>query len=448
MRATSPEARCGWLRREGWPALLLGTAAECYLVFALAMTAIAVLPLALGWHGSVVQTGSMQPHVRPGDVVLSTELSDDSPVPLGGVVEFRTAAPGGGERTVLHRVVAPAEEHGQWVTAGDANADVDSTPLTRDAITGQARVLVRWVGLPSIWVRDGRTAHLVAWGSATVAAVVLVAATWPSRGGGRPGAPARTAGGTAAPALTRRTFLAAAVAVTAGGTALVGHDPAWARFSARTATTGNTFRVGQWSAPSVGRLASFAILGATYVANEGSVGNASAVNGSVGVSPGTTVVGFRQRDITGSVDLDTPAARNARTDALALYDAARTRVATRAAVATLTGTVGAGTTHRAGPVQVTGTLTLDARGDASALFVVTATSLTFAPGSAVVLANGAAADRVVFLSTSTANVGDGAHVRGVLLANGDLTAARASVTGRLVSLRGGVHLTRTMVTAP
>ncbi|MFS0703172.1 ice-binding family protein [Cellulomonas sp. 179-A 9B4 NHS] len=449
MRATSPEARRGWLRREGWPAFVLGAAAECYLVFTLAMTAIAVLPLALGWHGSVVQTGSMQPHVRPGDVVLSTPLPDDSPVPLGGVVEFRTSAPGGGERTVMHRVVGEGEERGQWVTAGDANADVDSSPLTRDDITGQARLLVRWVGLPSIWQRDGRTDLLVGWAAVTATAVGLVAWTWPSRDGSRPGTPSRPpAGAPGAPALTRRTFLAAALAATAGGSALVSREPVWAGFSARTSMAANSFRVGTWPTLALGRVASFAILAATRVTNQSFLGIGSSVNGSVGVSPGTTVTGFWSWDITGSTERGTAAAAAARTDAIALHDAARARPATGTAVATLTGTLRPGVLHRAGAVQVGGTLTLDARGDASALFVFSGTSLTFAAGSSVVLANGASADRVLFVSTSTAVLNDGALVRGLVLANGDVTATRATVAGRLVSLNGGVALTRTNVTAP
>ncbi|ADG75731.1 hypothetical protein Cfla_2847 [Cellulomonas flavigena DSM 20109] len=448
MRRGTSEPHHGWLRRDGWVVFVLGTLAECYLVFTLALTTIAVLPLALGWQGSVVQTGSMRPHIQPGDVVLSTQLREDSPVPLGGVVEFRTVAPGGGERTVMHRIVAEGDVRGEWVTAGDANADLDSDPLTREEITGQARLLVRWVGLPSIWLRDGMTGHLVGWAVLTAAAVALRAASGPPRDGTRPGARPASPAGAAAAAVSRRTFLAAAFAVTAGGMAAISHEPVWAGFSARTSTGRNTFRVGTWPTLALGRLASFAILAATRVTNEAFLGIGSSVNGSVGVSPGTTVSGFWIWDITGSTERNTTTARNARTDALALYDAVRARPATRAATATVTGTLTPGVMHRTGPVQVTGTLTLDARGDASALFVLTGTALTFAAGSAVVLANGASADRVLFLSTSTASVAESAQLRGVLLAQNDVTVSRAAVTGRIVSTQGGVLLTRATVTSP
>ncbi|MEE6274106.1 S24/S26 family peptidase [Georgenia sp. MJ206] len=148
------------------------------------MTVIAVAPLALGWHGSVVQTGSMRPHIDPGDLVLLSPLPDDAPVPLGGVVEFRT--PGEAERDGqsgrrLHRIVADGVKPGEWVTAGDANADVDSTAITREQISGQARLLVPWVGLPSMWIGSGTFVPLLLWLAVTIAAFVVLVWWWPER---------------------------------------------------------------------------------------------------------------------------------------------------------------------------------------------------------------------------------------------------------------------------
>ncbi|HEU4895368.1 MAG TPA: signal peptidase I, partial [Acidimicrobiia bacterium] len=66
-----------------------------------------------------VQTGSMAPHVSPGDVVLLTPSSDTPDV--GDVVAFPD--PLQPDRDVLHRVVA-LDQGGALVTRGDAN-DVD-----------------------------------------------------------------------------------------------------------------------------------------------------------------------------------------------------------------------------------------------------------------------------------------------------------------------------------
>ncbi|GEK22594.1 ice-binding family protein [Cellulomonas xylanilytica] len=436
------------LAQDGWAAWALGTVAQSYLALLAALTAIAVVPLGFGWGGSVVQTGSMRPVISPGDVVLTTALPETSPVPLGAVVQFRSTAPDGQERLVVHRIVEPGQSKGEWVTQGDANADPDSAALTRDDITGQGRLLVRWVGLPSTWLRTGQLAPLAGWLALTVAAVWVAAWSWPRRQRPDDRPTGSLHGGAGGPALTRGAALVTAVALVGGGM-LLPAERASAAFSARTAMSGNSFTVGTWPTLALGRVSSYAVLASTRIANVALLGIGSSVGGSVAVSPGTSVTGFWPWDVTGSTDRDTAAARNARVDALALYEGARTRTATATAPATVTGALTPGVYRRTGPVAVSGTLTLDARGDSSALFVVQGSSLTFGQNARVVLANGASPDRVFFVSTSTTSVGDGAAVRGVLLSSGDIVLGRSStLAGRAVSVNGAVTLTAASVTQP
>ncbi len=114
---------------------MAGIIAQVYLGLLLTLVAIAIVPAARGWHATVIQTGSMQPHIDPGDVVVSSALSDDAPVPVGGVVQYRspaTAEPDHVARLRMHRIVT-ANDDGTYVTAGDANAEVDSTPPDQGA---------------------------------------------------------------------------------------------------------------------------------------------------------------------------------------------------------------------------------------------------------------------------------------------------------------------------
>ena len=93
----------------GIPTLVLG------LLVAVALVVVA-LPLASKGEWRTVQTGSMEPHVSPGDVVL---LAPSQDVPeVGDVVAFPD--PLQPDRDVLHRVVA-FDEQGALVTKGDAN---------------------------------------------------------------------------------------------------------------------------------------------------------------------------------------------------------------------------------------------------------------------------------------------------------------------------------------
>ena len=114
--------------RAGWGWLLLSTVSRFYLVFLGALAACALVPMLFGLSGSVVQSGSMEPHISTGDVVLSHALRADAPTPMGRVITFRAPAGSAKSGLVLHRLVA-ANKNGTLVTAGDANPNPDSTPL-------------------------------------------------------------------------------------------------------------------------------------------------------------------------------------------------------------------------------------------------------------------------------------------------------------------------------
>ncbi|BBE21307.1 hypothetical protein MN0502_01900 [Arthrobacter sp. MN05-02] len=160
---------------EGWVPLLASVLSRLYLGVLLSLALIAALPAVLGWHGTVVQSGSMEPHISAGDVVLAVTPNPGAPVPVGGVVEYTSPAsaqPSGVEKTMLHRVVAENTD-GTYVTAGDANTDVDSTPLTPEQITGQARLLVPMIGLPGLWLGTGNLPMLAWWSTLTLTAVII-----------------------------------------------------------------------------------------------------------------------------------------------------------------------------------------------------------------------------------------------------------------------------------
>ena len=147
----------------GWGRLLLETLSRGYLAGLLTLVACAVLPTVLGWQASVIVSGSMEPHIDVGDVVLTTGLKTDAPVPVGRVVTFTrpaAASASGRETIVMHRIVS-AKDNETYVTAGDANADVDSTTIVREQITGQGRLLVPWVGLPARWAATGERKSVV-----------------------------------------------------------------------------------------------------------------------------------------------------------------------------------------------------------------------------------------------------------------------------------------------
>jgi len=169
--AASPQHRT---YRAGWGWLLLSTVSRFFLVLVGALAACALLPMLFGLSGSVIQSGSMQPHIHPGDVVLSRALPPQAPTPLGRVVTFKAPPGSAHQGDVLHRLVA-INSNGSLATKGDANAHPDSAPLARRDIISTACLLIPWVGLPSFWVNTGAFLPLGIWALLTVVALLVVA---------------------------------------------------------------------------------------------------------------------------------------------------------------------------------------------------------------------------------------------------------------------------------
>ncbi len=230
--------------REGWGWLLLGVVARAYLVFLVALAACALLPMLTGLSGAVVQSGSMEPKISAGDVVLSTPFASDKAAPIGRVITFEAPEGSATSGPVLHRLVG-AHSDGSLITAGDANASDDSAPLARRDIVSQARLLVPGIGLPVFWLKTGAFFKLGMFVLLTGAAILLDVAGAPRRRPptGRPSTASRS---------DRRRPLAAVGATTLALAGLVILSPfaaplgeAAAAFTARTSSIANSWTAAQ-----------------------------------------------------------------------------------------------------------------------------------------------------------------------------------------------------------
>jgi signal peptidase I len=122
----------------------------------------------LDWSPTLVTSGSMQPLVAPGDVVMIRPVGPEE-LTANSVVLFER---GDGER-VLHRIVEQLPD-GTFRTQGDANPVPDTEFLHAEKIQGAAVLAVPWVGRPSLWLSEERYVHLAA--TAVGLLVVLVLA--------------------------------------------------------------------------------------------------------------------------------------------------------------------------------------------------------------------------------------------------------------------------------
>jgi signal peptidase I len=178
-----------------WVNLVLTVLTRAYRAFLLTLVVIALLPLVWGWTSYVVRSGSMAPAIERGDVVVARSFGGDEAVPVGRVMVFENPARPETSELLVHRVVEYLG-HDSFVTAGDANATTDATPVPRAAFRARALILVPYVGLPLVWLRGSDLWLLLGWLLLTVAAFVRASRTGRRRPpAGEPDGPPHDPGG-------------------------------------------------------------------------------------------------------------------------------------------------------------------------------------------------------------------------------------------------------------
>jgi hypothetical protein len=197
----------------------------------------------------------------------------------------------------------------------------------------------------------------------------------------------------------------------------------------------------------LGTAGSFGVLAGSTITNTG----ASVINGDLGVSPGTAVTGFPPGTVNGTVHQTDGVAAGAEADLTTAYlDAAG-----RSPTSGVGGFIGAGETLLPGVYQasssllVGGTLTLDAKGNADAVFIFQAASTLTTISSTIALTGGAQACNVFWQVGSSATLGTGSAFQGSILALTSITVDTGdTITGRALARNGAVTLDDDTITVP
>src|SRR4051794_28939562 len=200
----------------------------------------------------------------------------------------------------------------------------------------------------------------------------------------------------------------------------------------------------------LGSATSFAVLGGSTVTNTGP----SVISGSLGVSPGSAVVGIKPPAsepgivVNGTVHAADTVAASAQSDESTAYTVAAGRLPVTNVATELGGTTLVGGVYASDTLGLTGTLTLN--GDASAVWIFKAAStLITASAAQIVLTGGASACNVFWQIGSSATLGTGTHFVGTILAHTAISAQTgATVQGRLFAQTAAVTLDTNTITAP
>jgi signal peptidase I len=252
----APRAASDATAALAWMRLSLTVLATAYRGFLATLIVAALLPMLWNWPSYLVRSGSMEPALTVGDVTVAQPFSGAGPVPVGRVMVFENPAIPERHEMLVHRVVEYLG-HGEYVTAGDANKDVDATPVPIENFSARARILVPYVGLPLIWLDDGDFLLLGGWLLLSVAAVVRASRRHPIQEKPRVFVPGPWALGPSLPASPHHHAQHAMVAVvlislvvgalvTVLGSWVV---PADAAFTATTRNSSNSWTVGQLVQP-------------------------------------------------------------------------------------------------------------------------------------------------------------------------------------------------------
>jgi len=165
------------------------------------------------------------------------------------------------------------------------------------------------------------------------------------------------------------------------------------------------------------------------------------------------VTGFPPGLVNGTIHAGDPAAAVAQLDLTTAYNDAAGRTVGAITVAGNLGgqTLTPGLYKSTSSLEISsGDLTLDARGDANAVFIFQmGSTLTTTTGRQVILAGGAKAANIFWQVGSSATLGTTSVFKGNILALTSITVTTgAAVEGRLLARNGAVTLGANVVTIP
>ncbi len=182
----------------------------------------------------------------------------------------------------------------------------------------------------------------------------------------------------------------------------------------------------------LGKADTYSVLAGTAITNT----LTTTLSGDLGLSPGDALTGFPPGVVNGATHVADLEASLAQSDFAEAFDDADGRTQTQTVDGDLNGFVlPAGVYAAASALAVTGTLTLDAEDDPSALFIFQiGSALDTGADSNINLINGAQICNVIWVVGSAATLGAASSFSGTLMANAAVTVGNGTaVHGRVLA---------------
>lgn len=104
-----------------------------------------------GYNLVAIATGSMEPVIHKGDVVVIHELEDYRDLEVGKTIAFKYS-----NVIIVHRIIKVEIDNGKYYyyTKGDANNSADNWVVDEGMIQGVISYRIPYIGIPTVWLND------------------------------------------------------------------------------------------------------------------------------------------------------------------------------------------------------------------------------------------------------------------------------------------------------
>ena len=118
------------------------------LITLLLAAGVLILPPLAGCKNMAVLSGSMEPDIGVGAMVVASPV-DEASLEVGDVITYKLT----GNTLVTHRIIEMDTENKQVITKGDANEVADGAPVAFDQIVGKVLFHVPLLGYVSVYIK-------------------------------------------------------------------------------------------------------------------------------------------------------------------------------------------------------------------------------------------------------------------------------------------------------
>lgn len=104
------------------------------------------------YYSVAIASGSMNPYISKGDVVIVENINKDyEEIEVGEVIAFKKD-----NVIVVHRVVNILEKENKYYfyTKGDSNKDMDNFSVHEEDIIGIVDLVIPYIGFPTVWLSE------------------------------------------------------------------------------------------------------------------------------------------------------------------------------------------------------------------------------------------------------------------------------------------------------